>query len=266
MLDHLSPSQVSAFLHCGQSWVFRYVEGVKTPMSGPLVRGRALDDAATLHYRGKARGHGLEPEEFVAAALASHDSLVGNEDVALEGTCEESAAIVRRAATGYYERIARKLTPRSAEDVQRRYTANLDGLKVVGIVDLVTNTKQVVDTKLKARLPSQRDLDRDFQLATYAWLTGLRSLALAVAQPTGQATLLWTERDEQDVAQVQLVYQRVALCIGLGVAVPAAPDSWLCCPAYCGFWARCPFGEAGRVGVRAEPGEQGAMRSLADLF
>jgi hypothetical protein len=243
MLDHLSASQAGLYLDCGQAWVYRYVEKIKSPINGPMLRGSALDEACNLHYRGKARGHGLERGEFVEAAIASHESRLENEDVRLDVSPGDSKDTLVKAAVAYYRDVADKLEPRSLEDVQRKWSAQLDGVQVIGYTDLITNADVVIDTKLKERMPSQRDVDGDLQLSTYAWLTGLSRLALAVTNPkTGKASFVWTERSAQDVERVQLLYSRIIACIAAGVAVPAKPTHWLCGPTYCDYWERCDFG------------------------
>lgn len=246
MIDHLSASSVGMYLRCGVQWEFRYVRGLKVPPGGALVRGKALDEAANLHYREKARGHGLKEPDFVEAAVQAHGSIVENEETALDMTEGQSRDVVAKASRGYYQGAARLLTPRSREDVQRKFVTTLDGCEVVGFVDLITDADQVVDTKLKGRLPDQAALDRDLQLGTYAWLTGLSRLALAIAQPSGRTTIVWTERDAEDIRRVQRLYSRVWAGVGAGIAVPAQPDSWACTPAWCGYWSRCEFGQGGR--------------------
>jgi hypothetical protein len=241
-LDHLSASQAGLYLHCGLAWQFRYIDGIKTPPAGAMIRGTALDQAATTHYRRKASGQGLAPDAFVDAAVDAHRVCSEESEIAWDVPFGQSQDMVARAAGAYHREIGVKLSPRSEQDVQRRWETDLDGITIVGITDLITTANLVVDTKLKARMPSQPDLDTDFQLSTYAWLTGATQLSLAVAQPTGKAQMVFTERDQTAVKRVQLLYSRVAMLIASGFAHPAAPDSWWCGPNWCGFWPRCEFG------------------------
>lgn len=240
-LDHLSASQVGLYLRCGVAWAFRYIDGIKTPPAGAMIRGTALDQAATTHYRRKATGAGLERDAFVDAAVDAHRACAEDE-VVWDMEVGRSQDIVARAAGAYHETIGTKLAPRSEQDVQRRWETRLDGVTIIGITDLVTTTGLVVDTKLKARLPSQADVDTDLQLSTYSWLTGSHQLALAVAQPTGKAQLVFTERDDAADRRVLLLYSRVWTCIQLGMAVPAEPGHWMCSKAWCGYWDRCEWG------------------------
>jgi len=241
---HLSPSQLTTFLACGVRWQYQYIDGKRTPLNGYLVRGIALDEAATLHYRERSKGlPGLCAEEFVEAADSNHQAkLVGADEVELEVPEAESRKMLARAAGAYYKDIARKLNPRSYQDIQRKYVVKLDDFEVWGIVDLITESDVVIDTKLKRSLVSDSDLARNVQLSTYAWMTGAENLALAVAQPSGRATLQWTTRDAEDVERVKRLYSRVHASIQAGVAVPAAPDSWACSLKWCPFYRSCPFG------------------------
>lgn len=244
VVEHLSASSVGLYLRCGVAWAYRYVDGLKIPPSGAMIRGSALDEATTMHYRGKSKGVGLERDTFIDCAVDKHDALAPDAEMDMERG--KSRDIVALASAGYYDGIGTKLRPRSYQDVQRYVEGEVDGAKVIGYVDLITDTSQVIDQKLKARLPSQRDLEVDLQLSTYAWLTSLHSLALAVAQPNGKASLLFTERNEADVERVQALYSRVWCSIQAGIAVPAEPGHWMCSPAWCGFHSRCPFGAGGR--------------------
>lgn len=244
-LPHLSASQLNTYLACGQRWVFQYVDGKRSPTNGYMVRGLALDEAANLHYRSVARGgDGLSAAEFVEAAVSNHQAkLVGADDVELEVSEVESRAIVERASRAYHAAVATKLKPRSVADVQRKYTVQVDGaFEVIGYVDLILESGAVVDNKLKRSLASEGELAGSVQLSTYAWMTGATNLALAVAQPTGRATIQWTTRDAADVERVQRLYSRVWASIQLGVAVPASPEAWNCSPKWCPFWAECEFG------------------------
>jgi hypothetical protein len=241
VVKHLSASSLKLYLTCGCAWEFRYVSGIKTPASGPMMRGSALDTAATAHYRGKARGHGLTLDEFVEAALTDHGARLAAEDVRLDVPENISRAMLERAARAYYQNIATKLTPRSHKDVQLYVEGKAGACKVVGYVDIVTNAGVVVDTKLMRQLPT--DVESNLQLTTYAWLTGARSLALAVAQPTvpnGAAQLLFTERTDADCEQIALLYERAWCAIEAGIAVPASPESGAC--RWCDFTDRCEFG------------------------
>ena len=240
---HLSASQISTYLACGVRWERQYVRGERTPANGYMVRGSALDDAANLYYREKAKGvPALDVDEFVEAAVSSHQARLVGEEIELDVPEDQSKTMLAKAAGAYYAAIATKFTPRSVEDIQRKYVVALDDFDVVGYVDLITNAGAVVDTKLKARLVGDDELASNVQLSTYAWMTGATNLALAVAQPTGKATLQWTTRDAADVERVKRLYSRVWASIQLGVAVPASPESWNCGPRWCSFWASCPFG------------------------
>jgi hypothetical protein len=238
---HLSASQLQSYLKCGVAWERSYIRGERSPATGPMIRGSALDEAATVHYRNRGNlGGGLSSRDFVEVAVATHDRLLP--DVVLDVEPEASRVMVRMAASAYHRDIANKLVPRSFEDVQRRFEAELDGFSVVGIVDLITDTGAVVDTKLKSRMPSAGDLDSDIQLSVYSWLTGASNLALAVATPTGKTALLWTQRDAADAERIKLLFSRVFAALQLGVVVPAAPGSWNCSEKWCAFWPSCEFG------------------------
>jgi hypothetical protein len=240
---HLSASQLTTYLMCGVSWERQYVRGERRPANGPMIRGSALDEAANLHYRDRAKGgQGLDAEEFVEAAISNHQARLVAEEVVLDVPEADAKAMLARAAAGYWRDIARKLTPRSVADVQRRFTVQIDDFEIVGIVDLVTDSGAVVDCKYKSRLPSASDVDSDLQLSTYALLTGATNLALAVAKPDGKTAILWTTRTPQDVERTKLLYSRVHVAIQLGVVIPAAPGSWTCSPTWCPFWKSCPFG------------------------
>lgn len=243
MPGHLSASQLSLYLSCGLAWSFRYVDGIAVPINGPIVRGKALDEIANLHYRDKARGGlGLSLDEFTDGAGQNHDSVVENEEVTLDVSADESKAMVRRAAAAYWKAIGSKLKPRSLQDVQRRWVVPLGDFEVVGYTDLIITSGAVVDTKYRGRLAGGDRIDRDVQLSTYSWLAGAEQLALAVATPEGKAQLMWTSRTPADVERVKRLFTRAWAAIQNGVAVPAEPTSWRCTPAYCDFWDRCEVG------------------------
>ncbi len=236
------------YLRCGIQWEFRYIKGIIVPPAGAMIRGKALDQAANEHYRLKVRdGTGLKVSDFRDIAVETHDS---ETDVVWDESRDKSRDMLVKAAEAYHTTIATQLTPRSEEDVQLRLDKKIQfsdmDIPIICIIDLVTAGEWIIDTKLKGKVPSQAEVDRNLQLSTYAMATGLTQVGLAVAQPSGKATLVMSTRGEGDTIATSGIYRRVWQAIKAGIALPPTSDSWACTEKWCGYWNRCRLGKRNR--------------------
>lgn len=251
----LSPSQVNTYLKCGIMWQFRYIDGIKNPPAGAMIKGRALDEASNLHYMSVAlSAGGLSQAEFVDQAVTTYDdqiTQVENESLIEKGVGKDELVIASRA---YHTDIATKITPRSKDDIQKRTQKDIGGVEVVGIVDLIITSKVgpwITDTKLKGKKPSESEVERSIQLTTYSLLEEVPRTSLLVVNSKGQTNVVKAPpKLPSDYDRITNFYQNTLVNIEKGVAVPAPPGAWWCSDKWCGYWERCPFGAAGRVGVR----------------
>lgn len=253
----LSPSGLNSYLKCGLAWNFRYIHGFKNPPAGAMIRGRGLDEAANVHFKGIAKNNmGLEHDEFVSYAGDIHDQQIG-QVVDMDVPIGQSKDLLLLASSAYYNKIAVVLQPRSEEDVQRKVETVIEDVPVLGYIDLVTTGPigdTIVDTKLKSRMPSQAQVDSNIQLSSYAKFIDVRRVALAVAKPNGDTKIIVSEKSSEDLQRIGMYYRYVWDLINKGVAVPANPNTdWWCSKKWCGYWSVCPFGSSGKIGVQLSP-------------
>lgn len=258
--DHLSVSQLSRFVGCGYRWAYEHQEGkgkAHDPGWDNRLRGQCLDNAATAFFRAKAEnGVGLPVAQMVELAVAEHDQYQDATNFQMpESKSRDQLAAQTRL---YHEVYGQMFTPRSHDDVQRKYEYIDDDLNVpiVGIPDLVTDSGIIVDTKIKKKVPYQKVLDSDWQFTTYAMMTGLSHCAWAIItdERNPRAELMQTFRLPHQIATMKRVYNQAWAMILARHFLPAAEGYYLCTEKFCPFFGICPMGAANRVEVFDVPG------------
>lgn len=246
----LSPSQANTYLKCGVQWEFRYIEGLKIPPGGAMIRGRALDEASNIHYLAVAKSQqGLSSQEFVQLAVDAHSREV-RDGARLDMPEQQSRDIVAIGSNGYYQRIASQVQPRSEQDVQKRVEwVSPNGVPIVGIIDLVIispSAAMILDTKFKGKFPSQADVDNSLQLTTYSMMEQVPMTSLGIVKPSGETKIMSHTNDKYDYVRTDGRYLRIWENIQAGRAIPAIPGTWYCSEKWCGYWSICPYGSGGR--------------------
>jgi hypothetical protein len=189
-------------------------------------------------------------------AAAEHESC---EDVTMFAIGEKISKDRLVAQTKlYHNTFGKMFMPRSVEDVQRQYTHKDKGLviPVVGIIDLITDTPMIVDTKIKKRVPYEADVHKDWQLTTYAMMTGIPHVALAIItdEKYPRAELIQSIRVPDQVAALKMVYNQGWATIKSRSFMPAVEGYFLCNEKFCPHWAGCEMGGKNAVDLFSVPG------------
>lgn len=249
VLDHVSVSALRTYLMCGYRWAYDEMAkgGDESPGWSARLRGKAVDEAATMHFRLKAaNGVGLSEANFVELAVNAHEQ---GEDVTMFDIAEKrSRDRVARQAALYHSTYGTALAPLSAKDVQKkiRWTSHRVALPVVGVIDVITNTPMVVDTKIKGKVPKEADVHRDLQLTTYAMMTGISDVALAIITDEDRPKSVFIPSYRKPVQTEAMAdrYNQMIKGIKARVFNPAPEGSWYCCAKWCNHWNICPHGAA----------------------
>lgn len=256
MPDHLSPSQLRTFTQCGIRWALgrpRDGQKVHEPGWGPRLRGESLDKAATEHFRQKADDEiGLSEKDFISVAVEYHRK---NEWITKFAEPEHvSRDRSAKQAKLYFNSYAQQFMPYDRKTVQMEVTYKDNGLMlpVVGIIDLVTIERMVVDTKVKKKPPTQNEVDRDVQLTTYCMMTGAQIAVLAIVtdETNPRVVHMLTTRTQRQIDAVKSRYNLMYYAIKANALLPARENDYLCNAKYCSFFDICDFGA--REGVEEE--------------
>lgn len=259
--EHLSVSQLRTFIGCGYRWVYEHQDGVIRQHDrgwDNRLRGQCLDNAVSTHFRAKAdNGIGITVSQIKELVAAEHDEY---EDITMFNAIQPEKSkdrLVTQAAL-YHETFGAMFRPRSIEDVQRQYTYHDSDLAVpvVGIVDAIMDIPLIVDTKIKKRVPFERDVHNDWQLTTYAMMANIPNVALAIItdEKYPRAELIQSIRTPDQVKAMKVVYNQVWKSILSAVFLPAAEGYFLCNEKYCPHFANCPMGGKNAADTFSIPG------------
>lgn len=258
-LVRLSATQIGMFLRCPRQWAFRYKEGLKVPPSGAMKQSGAFHTTAERNYKQKAESlTDLPLDEQTDFFAETWEKELTREEIVFDKEKGETAASLKDQGVmivkEHMARISPFVTPKSAEAVEEKITLALTtdkgsgtAYELVAVID-VTDTNDVIrDNKALGKTPTQKDIDRDIQLSTYALAKRFqtrqpeRGLALdiVVKNKTPKAVMLTTERTREHL-QIHLrdTVGHVAKAIA-AESFPANPTGWWCDPRWCGYWSRC---------------------------
>ncbi len=249
--EHVSPSALRTYLMCGYRWAYEYIGRHEGAMDSPgwdaRLRGKAVDEAVTAHFKLKAiDGKGLTDNQCADIAVATHDQHVDTHMFKVPQA--RSRERVARIARVYRQTFGETFQPRSAEDVQKKMRVKhpLVHLPIVGVADVITNLPMVVDNKVMGKVPTQRDVDRDLQLTTYAMQSGVSQVALAVVtdEDNPRPILIPSRRSKEQMDAMADRYNQMIKGVKSRALQPAPEKSWYCCHTWCAFYQQCPHGAA----------------------
>jgi len=264
--EHLSVSQIEAYIHCGERWRLKKIEKIHEPSTSTQIRGTQVHAATAFNMIAKRdKGAAMLVEEVETLAFDgtirafSSGSVLLNADEAQDGltnVAHATADVAAWLARLHHQQVAPDIDPVSVEET---ITVTPEGhTPMVAVLDL-TDTKDVIhDTKTKTRAPNADEADISLQMSQYhlSFLAknGRPPSALALdhlvyykpsnKNPRGDVKYIQqvTHRTEE---QLQSYLERVAAveaAMKAGIAVPADVNSWKCSPKYCGFYGTiCKF-------------------------
>lgn len=172
-INHLSYSQINLFSTCPLSWWLEYILEVPSTKSVYMAIGSAIHTA--LHSYFTDRLLGITP--------MCTDDLVTHADECIKSTLEESEYTMPKTGQSlenvidsrllglqqYMESVGRNLTVRFTE---KRITRKIPGsnLDFVGVIDLITSDRRVIDFKVVSAPWSQNKANESLQSHAYGFL------------------------------------------------------------------------------------------------
>lgn len=248
ILDHVSHSQINMFLRCPRQWLYRYVEGLKIPPSGPLIEGGCYHKALEANYKQKITSRADIPVSSCLDAFSdawdtrlAEEEFIDWEDKDPGDLKDEGISLVRE----YQHSTAPSIQPIKVEDT---YVSEVAGVKFVCIIDLEDILHVVIDHKTSKRVYLQNDVDRDLQASAAAFVLGRPIIFynhVAVKAKVPSIQLIKTYRMQADIDWYVEMVAQIVVQMSSGVA-PPRPTGWWCSPRFCGYYERCR-GECART-------------------
>jgi hypothetical protein len=261
---HLSASQLDMFAKCPESWRRRYLEGEIIPPRLAMLKGSAIHSAAEHNMRQKIESYAdLPVKEITDFAVSAYedklkrDSYTLGENETLNDAAEMKSTVASMAQV-HAERQAPDYQPVA---VEQRFTISLPMLDhdLVGVADLITDQREVVDFKTGKRSLSQSDADESTQLSIYAASVqrdnpGVDAVNVTldmITEPGSRSApkrvVIHSHRDRSDLPILANRVEVVSRTIAAGLFPPAAPGSWWCSADWCGYYATCKYVNKARI-------------------
>ena len=255
-MNHISFTQLSMYLRCGEQYRRRYIEGEKIPPGIALIEGISIHKGAEEQNRFKLATHEDRPKKEVLEIVSSafDDNLKSGVWLTTEEKQRKSQVLgeAKDETIGlaglYCDEVAPPIIP---DKIELPFNIPLDSiaLDLVGRVDLVDSQGTLRDLKTASRKKPQNEIDLTDQLTIYAlgyeYLFGNPPphIALDVLVKTKQPKYqeAQTSRTHDDIDIFFRRMQAILEGIKKGIFIPADPTHWCCSERFCGYWWTCPY-------------------------
>lgn len=259
--DHLSWSQINMLHRCGEQYRRRYIEGDRVPPGIALLRGRAIHTAQETNMLAKMNdGELLEPDAVRQLAADAFDAETQGPFVVdglyEEMTIEEALGAGKDESVGlaglHAEKVAPEIEPTAIEVRIELPPSESLPVMFVSILDLIHDSRVILDTKTTAKSPPKDSAHNSDQLTSQGLAFQARygkapeSLALDYLVRTPKKgdlkhVRLETTRTQADTVAFVHRAQSALRMVVEEIFIPAATDDWCCSPRWCGFTDSCPF-------------------------
>jgi RecB family exonuclease len=238
---YMSVSRTNRYLNCGESFRRSYVDKIRKPGNSNMALGRCvhgLTETTTkqLIDNGELRPLEAAMDEAGTLAAAEFSEVLGLES----GDGDRFADEARNLYKIWHKVRAPELKPLSAE---KRFTANLLGVKTIGYIDLIdtSNGPEVIDLKVGRKKRSDKDAVNSLQLAVYGHVEGIPgvgfdSLVRSVVPKFAKARAVVTPKAAQ---WAERLVRETAELISKGVFPKTSPENWWCTEKFCDHWFEC---------------------------
>jgi len=257
--EHLSTTQLLMISRCPYQWKRRYLDGDKRPPGIAMLVGSGAHVGFETGMRHKqTHGADLPPNDVRDAAVVGFDERYNADEVTLtpEETSKGLATVVgesrdRVAALAHYWALIIQPDYQPVE-IEHRWDIDLPniGTKLVGVTDVVTEGRAVVDWKTGRRKIARRECNSSLQLTAYAFAYHVEH-----GEPPAEVRLeqllekpLKTERNQigstRSRADYNCLLARVSEVVKMirgGAFPPGLPSEWWCSTKWCGYARTCPY-------------------------
>lgn len=255
---HLSPSQISTYLRCGEMWRRRYIEGEIIPPGITLIKGRSIHTGAEINHRQKIESHrDMKKKDIIEISVNDVETIKAEDGYSLTeeeqgigaakvlGQAKDRIAVI---AGLYMDEVAPTIQPVLVEETFR---IELPGGShdLLGRIDYCDDQQRVGDIKTASKSKNQADIDNSDQMTFYHLAyqsrfghppAGLR-MDVLVDKKVPAAQFLTSTRDEQDYEILINKINAVLAGLKAGIFLPAPENSWICSKKFCGYAPSCRF-------------------------
>jgi len=253
MIKTVSNSSVGLWLKCPKAWEFRYVKGLKIPPSGALVQGSSYHGALKENFSFKLKnGKDMSISDVLDAYDTSWNERLKGDDLGKDESEEAGGSEVdwggrppdmlkdegAKLVKVYHKQYAPAIMPLGVELYREKPL--IEGVKFIGYLDLELEDK-IIDHKLKGKMISQIEADKDTQPLSYCFLSDKMDFDyhVAIKKKVPEIQILTVKRKTaEDIEWWKNMVIDIVNNIKTGI-FPPNPTSWLCSERWCGYWPKC---------------------------
>lgn len=166
-MKHASYSALNLYEQCPRRYKIERVEKRRAPDAKPLRVGSAVHAGIAAYIRHLQEDNLQTDITWADAALIEADAAMSEEGRKLtEDEWEEVGQIFQSFISSHM------FDPSCIAEVEKREEIPLDGISFWAVIDLLEveeDQAKLRDWKSSWKVPSQAEVDRDFQLRVYAW-------------------------------------------------------------------------------------------------
>ena len=246
MLDHISHSQINMWLRCPKQWEYRYVYGLKSPPSGPLIIGSAYHSALEGNFRQKISSmKDLPLSDCLDLYSDAWEDRLLEEEVIWE---DLEPSECKDQGIGLVQEYMVSTSPSvQPAEVEKTCYSEVAGVKFVCRVDMVDTQRAVIDHKTSSKAYTQDDVDYDIQASAEAFALGRPIVFynhVAIKTRTPRIQIVKAYRLLADIDWWVDMATKVVLQMESGIAPPRAVDAfgkkgYWCNERFCGYYERC---------------------------
>lgn len=253
MIKRFSYSQLNMFTMCQMRYKFAYIDKIPAPVNGELVRGDAYH-RALAHAYSNIVIYKEKPsiDEVLGVYSDTWDKRLADKIVIDEGEeiyipsvdfKNKDPGELKDAGIEllkiYYNTILPKVVP---HEVEVRKTTVYEGIPLISYMDLIDWGGIVIEHKVKAKMFSEAELQKDLQSLFYGLVLGGNELelhfhtALALKEPN--IKIITLKRTKGDIDWVGRMIVAAWKQIQSGIFMPGSAG-WWCAPDQCPYWGIC---------------------------
>lgn len=261
VIDHISYSQIQMLLRCGVQYEFRYINGMKIPPPGRVVRGTVGHKALAHNFSQKILSKQDVPVQEIKDVFSdiweqekynisfTDEELQGDSPTKAAGKLKDSGIAMIEA---FHEKESPLVQPAAVEDY---FEVEFEGdyPKLIGYIDRIDEDECgepsiISEVKFLSKTPPKDDVKKDLQLTVYDM--GFRSkygrppkklkkqFAVDLVKPKADH-LEEISREQDTLRRLMFRIQAVFDALQKGIFLPADHGSWAC--SYCGYAQLCNY-------------------------
>lgn len=253
----LSPSQFLMYKKCPRQYEYAYVKGIRRPPGIAMVKGTAIHKGAeVVHKHTIETGQRMSMEAAIQEVSDEFDDAAEQIDKSPDLNLGEVKNRTLSNFRIYYVQAVPLIRPIAAE---KTFAVKIGTVPMRGVIDLIDSVpgdvvlgeddpnnppmvEVVSDLKTTSKRWSEQQVDYSPQMTIYALVEKTQRIRvdLLVDQKSGAKYV--PVRSTRSNKEKQIIVEDIEEMVSLvkkGVFPRCLPDSWVCTPRFCGYYAEC---------------------------